>query len=702
MATLSRNIEYRICMMNVNFDDSYNNVLYFKDPSMQITYFIEEYELSFDNAPLVNFNINDGLNTEAVINMTDKEYTPLEQTQYNYCIIRQVNKSKDTYQYLYYFIKDIKYLTNGQVSLTLKLDVFNTYPINNYINDIPKCDIKRAHLNRFIEQGNNYKFNMNEDSPFYIKEDLEFNKRLIHTHQTSFYDSEKERTLNEWFDSAIRYWVVLFINPNYVDNSNDLNKKLGLSLYSLSTGQYQIMLYPVFNNNYRMNYRLTTAGSWNTIGWTVGNTTYTDLNTILNCEETLSANIIDIRACKIPFWFFISVYSGQIDYAIDNRTLDLTLLNNISYDSNNNPYIPNLGYFVQSTTKDSTIKKVGAFYLARTNADIQNTKSFSEKYLYPTDELNPLDNIVPYVNIEQISKTEIKESSNSPELNPKIYASTILDLILRYGQNTFTYDYLSLGKNKIKAYYYESLGPSIVRSYIYINPTGLYNSETIKDFLGIVSANDFSLTYFTDQLASYLANNKNAWLQTTFKIASNIGTTTLKSGINGGITKEGFSPTDALQSGFLGLVKSSIGAVNSIVQYNLNLDNMKSAPSAISNVQGNFTMLNCITGLDLDIEVWRPLDNDINLFNDYCLRFGYKVNKFDELINYINIRKYWNYIQAYIEELPQTYYNFNYKVENEIKNAFDRGIRFWTVADVYNDTIKFDYTLPNYEKYLDD
>ncbi len=687
--------KYKICLLNVEFDDTYNNVLYFKNASDIFYYFSEQYGASFDNTPLVNFNVNDGLTAEVVFNST-ANISILQKVNRNYCIIKEEREEEDP-KYFYYFIKECKYVTGSQIKLKLKLDVFNTYPITQWIDSVPEVEVQRAHLNRFNKSSKldgYYEFNTASDSLMHIKEDMTFNKRMVKYWPTIFYDNSKEYLLNEWFNKAIAYWVIIFVNPNYKDSTNDINHQLGMSVVTLKTGTYQILYYPVLNDEYRMQYRLTTAGQYQDIGRCVDNYQYSDFNNLLNCEDTLSANIIDIRACKIPFWFFMSTNTTNIDYSINDKTLEITLLNSITYDSNNNPNIPFFGYYVQSTQKGTTTKQVRAFYMSGINstdsANAQNLHfpTYSQDIFTSTNiDYRLLDGL--------LDPKDIKQYSNKASYNPKTYSSTITDAIITYGQNQFTYDLLALGTTKLTLNYYEVLGPSIVRSYIYVDPKGLYDSDSRYNFIGIVASNNFSLTYFTDKLAEYIANNKNAWLQTTFKIASNVATSTIKGGIKGA---EKTGAEGAIAGAGIGLVKSGISAINSAVQYNLNIDNLKSAPDSISNIQGDFTLLTNVTNLDIGLELWRALDTDIKTFNDYCLRFGYKVNRMGKLADYINIRKYWNYIQAYVEILPD---RFNAKVAEEIKDAFDRGIRFWTVEDIY-DTVQFDYSLPNYERYFDE
>ena len=696
---------YKICLLNVPFDDTYNNVIYFKNESERINYFKKVYNIVFNDYPLVNFNFGDGLNCECVVN--NVAYTNSSSlnsiVSYNYCIVMEFQTLKDdstgstTYNplYYFYFVKECKYLTGKQVQLKLKLDVFTTYMPSQYVNYMPICNIKRACLNRFSKNldDETYRFNLTYDNSFFhIKEDLKYNKRMInYLPQKVFVNDSQEQLVREWFRKAIKYWVVIFLDPNYTSDS------LKITTVNLPTGQYKTILFPVMNDDYQwqaMNNEssqgLLLAGS------TIINGQAYNLNDILDLDTKLRAYIIDIRISKIPFDNLIIFKSTKIDYTIytyqyfdeEISQLRMRLLDWTS--DVDTVKIYGLGYF----------QKGGCFYLENTNIgyDKKVVISGQETYKYEICDVTDQLGKIGKVDFELVDKEDIKKFSNNIKYNPKMYSNTILDVILKYGNNNFTYELSSLGNTKLEVNYFESLGPSIVRSYIYITPQGLYNENTTKDFLGIVSSDNYSLTYYNEQLANYIANNKNAWLQTTAKIVTGTASSLVKSSIAGG---ESGGVAGALGGFGIGIVKSAFNVANSALQYNLNIDNLKSAPASIANIQGDVNLLLSIADLGIGIEIWEALPVDVDAFNDYCLRYGYKVNEMLYLVDYINIRKYWNYVQADIETMPQGIYKMNYKIENEIKNAFSNGIRFWNVIDV-NTEITFNYNFQNYEKYLDD
>lgn len=693
--------DYKICLLNVPFDDVYNNVLYFKDKTQQLEYFKNIYGLSFDNSPSVNFNFGDGLNCECVINeVAYTKSTYLNSiVMHNYCVIREhqivTNEQYrgERYFYYFYFIKDCKYLTGQQVQFKLKLDVFQTYLLSNYVNILPKCYIKRAHLNRFSynEDEDVITFNNSDISFLYTKEDLEFNKRLInYIPQKTFVSDSQELILREWFSKAIKYWIVIFVNTKF--SSDDLF----VTTVNLPTGQYKCILYPVMN----FGYEWTATNNESKLNWILARATNKQghqysLNSILNLSDTLSAYIVDVRISKIPFNNLIIPNSSQMDYTI--RNIDDGFGNTISQlkmriltwtsDTANMIALYGLGYFQQG----------GCFYLEDSNISYNNRQIISGQETYTFEKCNIsryLGKRLENFDLTNISKEGIKQYSESPQYNPKMYSNAITDVKLKYCQNDFTYDLFALGDTNLSVKYYESLGPSIVRSYIYIDPIGLYNENTTKDFLGVVTANNFSLMYYTDQLASYIANNKNAWLQTTMKVVAGV-----TSGVSQGVSKS-ISTVSAVPTFTSGLT-SVFKATNSILQYTLSMDNLKSAPASVSNIQGDVNLLDSITNLEVGIEIWQALDVDIDRFNDYCIKFGYKLNSLLYLSDYVNIRKYWNYIQADITYLRQDVYKFNFKIENEIKNAFSNGITLWNVYDTTSEVL-FNYNMSNYENWLDE
>lgn len=679
--------QYKICLLNVPFDDTYNNVLYFKDDNQQLEYFQNVYNVSFDNSPVVNFNFGDGLNCDCVINSVPyAQSTNLNSiTSYNYCIVQEYqlvpieDKRIRRYFYYYYFIKESKYLTGNQIQLKLKLDVFLTYRLSKYIDNIPVCDIQRACLNRYKKVDNQYCYNFDADSLLLEKEDLKYNKRLVDSHKLKLKQNYFKSNFNSFLEDAVDYYACFFIDPNkqlqfYSHKISNVNEGKITNIFHGITNlnvknnfsNFSFIWIPVLKTGYSISVGFKYSGSaifYQNIG-------KGDLLTVLNYfkSQNMTPYILDAKYTK---WSLFSEYNN--DVVISGKQAQL---------------VCNLGI-----AEDDYYSCDGTMGSGLSCAAIQNNKCV---FLGYTTDRNLLD--LTYTTNRNKNKRSFLLGEVKNNYNPKALSDSVRYFVLRNGTASYTYSWDYLGTFKYSVYntydynfkYKEALIPSITRSYLYLDTMGLYVEGTTLNYTGVVANADMSIPYYTDQYSSYVANNKNAWLQTTFKIGSNAVSSAISTGAQ-------YKNTGSFG---LGLVKTGISAVNGFVQYNLNIDNMKAAPQSVNNVQGNFFLNDLINNNDIYLEEWEALPSDIQKFNDYCLRFGYKVNKLDSLSSYINIRKYWNYVQAYIEVIPQTDWKFNYKIENEIKNAFANGIRFWNIIDTSTE-VKFNFIQTNYENWLD-
>ena len=676
---------FQISLINVPFSDTYDNVIYFKDKEERIEYFKNVYKVSFDNSPLVNFNFGDGLNCECVINDNTYNGSNFQSsvTSHNYCIVREtlIVNGTTTYDDRFYFIKECKYITATQIQLKLKLDIFTTYMISQYMTNVNVyADIQRACLNRYKKVDSYYCYNFDADSLLLEKEDLSFNKRLVDSHKLTIKQNFNNGTLNSFLEEAVDYYACFFVDPNkqlqfYAHKINNVSEGKIADIFNNVTylniknnfSNFHFIWIPILKSGYS----ITVLFKYNNSSVFSQNVYKGDLVEVLNYfkGQNLTPYIIDARYTK---WPLFSDYAGDVTVSGKQVLLSCRI----------------------SAAEADYYSPDGIMGSGLSCASIQNNRCVFMGYTASVDLLTLTYTTNKYKNQRSFL---LNEAINN--YNPKSLSDSVKHFVLRNGSSSYTYNWDYLGTFTPNVYleynynfnYKEALIPSISRSYLYLDTMGLYVEGTTLNYTGVVNNADMSIIYYNDQYSNYIANNKNAWLQTTFKI----GSSAVSSGVK---TATNLSNTGHLGTG---LITSGISAVNGIIQYNLNLDNMKAAPQSINNVQGNFYLNDLINNNDIYLEEWEALPTDIQKFNDYCSRFGYKVGRLGSLKDYINIRKYWNYIQAYIEVIPQSIYKFNYKIENEIKNAFANGIRFWNVIDTSTE-VEYNFNKNNYEKYLDD
>jgi len=71
--------------------------------------------------------------------------------------------------------------------------------------------------------------------------------------------------------------------------------------------------------------------------------------------------------------------------------------------------------------------------------------------------------------------------------------------------------------------------PEITKYYLRVKtPCGLYLEGTESNYMGLVGSTDKSIAYLNCQYASFLANNKNFWMQSNLKIETGAA----KAGVN--------------------------------------------------------------------------------------------------------------------------------------------------------------------------
>ena len=124
----------------------------------------------------------------------------------------------------------------------------------------------------------------------------------------------------------------------------------------------------------------------------------------------------------------------------------------------------------------------------------------------------------------------------------------------------------------------------------------------------------------------------------------------------------------------------------------LTLDNMRSAPDAIRNAQGNilFTML-FQHDPSLFCEIYEALDTDSRKMLDYMNMYGFKYGLIGNVKDFDNVRARFNYIAANVDIID---FPLSDTEHERLKQAL-RSVRFWN-----GDSVSYD--LENYERSLED
>ena len=277
------------------------------------------------------------------------------------------------------------------------------------------------------------------------------------------------------------------------------------------------------------------------------------------------------------------------------------------------------------------------------------------------------------------TKQEIINGEETSFQNPKRRSFENYSLTMKaFEGSTFEYDIQKLNSNKFVFLYDEVIQAEITKFYVRIKPSGLYTEGTKENFLGIVGSTDMTFSVSNDQWQNYLANNKNFWLQSSFKLIGDaigtIGHSALagsEKGIKGGVATAGFNIVSDM--------------FNTIATY----DNMKEAPDALKQSSGNLMFTSNLIELTIYIEIHKVLDCVLENKNDFNILYGFAYDRIGKLEDFDNIRHFYNYIEADVENISAPISNLE---KQRLKQKL-KSVRFWKT-----DTI--DYSNKNYEEFL--
>ena len=629
---------YQIVLTNVDFDNSYENCVRFDSRAEQEGYF--KCNTLFADAPVVNFDFGTLLTARVPVR---RDLVPTKLMGYNYLIVKDTSDDKDL-NYLYYFIRDIYYDTANQIILDIELDVINTYLLDIDFSD---CFIEKAHLNRFIDNGDNtVSFDGTADSKLFETEDiLELPKRLTKRTKLNLKFTGIDEVDN-WLNENVACWCYIFINKDHnysvkkVSDLSSTTETLHASIcgYILNDGitnymDYGVIAYPIMKvKNKSIRGRCLT-----------------------NYFEISSEAFRRFRVNNNNSSYFYSIkYSLIPPFYIDEHT---------RYTITDNQLTLNMDF----TFGDETLISIGGTHIACSDTGygvfyglIQSQKNIITKS-YNTD--------CEY----KFTKNEIINNNKNIKYNPKLLSNNFKNLLLTTQGEVFKYDLQKINNTSLEFLYTEPIQPEITKFYFRLKaPVGLYVDDTDNNFMGVVGNVDNSIAISNDQYSLFLANNKNFWLQSNLKIGEKIF--------------NDFRNPD---------ISNGINTITTLIDRNLTIDNMKNAPESLQNANGNPIFNMFVTDLALYVEEYDALNNEKEMANDVMFKNGFTVNRIGNVKDYLNIRKYFNYVRARLENITSTL-QLNNNVREKFKMIFANGVRFWNVTDKM-----FEYKKENYERWLE-
>lgn len=658
-------LNYQIALTNVPFDKDYKNVIRFGTREEQEEYF--QVSSLFSTAPDVNLNAGNLFETTLFYKYPDN-IDITDMLNANYCIVKNKNQNASL-KYLYFFIEDIVQDSAGQVKLRVKMDIFQTYYIDT---EFSPCHISKAHLNRWIDNGDNtVSFDGTVTSKLFEREELQnVAKRLVKRTRMNvkMFNTESDQTE---FDNNVLGWLYVYLDPftnfsfrDYNESTHlyeNVSKKIKTLNDDRSPANFSILCVPIGFN--RPN-GLISEGVYGNLLIPINSNDFIEERTYFTIDAVQKflennggySHVFGVKISVVP--------PHAIATSIIRRANDL-------YDVGLTNYIDRI--VVEDELYSSPLN-----YVVNNGCFVVYNEW--ESKLYPSIAQTPEYTISDKMTFQ---KSDIIGANKHIKFNPKLLNSDYKSLkVSSYVGQGFEYDIQKLNKEKFKISITEPLTPEITRTYTRISKDyldGIYIAESSKNLTGEVSNSDNQLPQITSYMQNALAFQKNFFLQNTLNLADK------------SLSRVWNAQTP------VGLAGSLIGTAVDIAQFGLTVDNMKNAPSDVKNAEASIRLKNAIDGIRVYVEEFDILENEKNIVNDYMDMYGFTVNLIGNIKDYDNIRKYHNYIRANVEQtngIP-----ISEKVHEEFVRTFARGVRFWNVVEGVN---LFQYELENYENALEE
>ena len=579
--------------------------------------------------------------------------------------------------------------------------------------------VKRAHLDRFkaSDTANFYLVNFGADSKLYEREIIkDMSKRVVK--QSDIYISYNGKTPQEsesenWLNSHVLCWKYYFLTKNQKYNFHKIdgtsqNDYLQEMYYTKGiqdpiNSEFLVIASPIYRE-----------GSFRQIKFKISNNTEFEWNDV-NVAKFLENNNGYANVKSIKYSVKPPLYVRETQFV--NSTIDLNAnlivdISNLSYGANR-PFNTDLNVYLANNT--------GSLFYVVFIDNINPHKAFISDADFATGQTD--GELLNWF----YAKSRIKAHN---DIEPKLLNEDYSIYKLMFAGQQYILPISKTSYNP-KFEYNEIMSPDITKAILQYNSTNddlktllstyepVYKSlMTNKDFTGFVIDLDLSMWFTTSQLDTYLANNKNYKQikavgsgQTAIKAATSIGAAAA-----GGSVVPGVGTAIGAAVGAIGAVTNLITDALEYSKIDKTLDNMTNAPETTSDINSNPILMTSENKIGFLIEKLEPLPFEKEILLDYFRQFGYTYNKVNVLSNVMRSRKYYNFVQANIFEIPaQIGNNVNnyghplsaryiqmmikkYAEKAEIKKMFANGIRFWH-ADTF---VGVNFLLNNYERFLDE
>lgn len=684
---------YEIALINVFWGEDTQDTRFFNTLAEQTTYF-EELAGGKWTSPL-NFLIKDRISTR--VTYRDKSGRSIsELLGCNYCVV------KNNGEYRYYFAK-ATHDSGDQMVLDLILDDIQTNYFK-YKHTIQPCEIQRACLNRFkINEDNTLSFNLGSGSDLYTDEGVNAPKYLHSRQELTFKNDYIPAEVKQWIDENIIAWRYVFLTPNefkignFVDGNvtDDLYGVLQTLKYSdnvnlgsfYDTASYKVICVPILKTNkyFWVGHRETVYSDINLLGSFLN-----DLSHFNEVNDNTSFYLTQ-KISKISPFDILHGLSNYISFEVTDSQLTMIFTGVMEEPNVVNAQIKE-NELRMNTRGAISVFKITTLYFSIKDYDLRPL--LTEEFTIPDFK-------------ETFEKEEIVNQPLNYKLNPKMFDTNYYELNITLPEgDAFTYDILKYAESKGKCLYTEILQPETTKRYMRIdidetNANCLYNTAMEKNFLGVTSSVNNNVPYANDQYSAFIANNKNFWAQSNFKILGGALSGAVSGAVGGAMSSyQSLAPADKklspLQSAKFGLGGAIVGGAGGLglglIDREFTIDNMRKAPQSVSNMSGDiFTNLS-VNDYNLSVEIYKPVERDLIVANQYMHLYGFTLNEIGVPADYDNIRSRFNFVQALFKVITAP---ISDEEKTRLRERFASGVRFWN-----SDTV--DFLLENHENIIGD
>lgn len=682
---MESNLKYQIALTSVWWNDDYKDVRRFSSALEQEKYF--NLENIFNDAPKVNFEIKDLMRPRIVFKESNKDVFDVLNS--NYLIVKD-NHASSVQKYFFYFAT-IRQDSGDLYIAECKLDVWQTFGFNSEVN-IGEGIIERAHLNRWKTASDKIGFDFSENSPLLIEEKTpeDNNKLLKNRHKLNIYYGNNLVDICQWCSENISGWVYVFIEAyktysglkfedQAIPESADANFYAAGAESKGIYFPYSIIVFPVYKNNNRIIFR-------------DNNNHNVQLDSNFNLFRNYNSGYSFVYSQKIlpvnPLYKILYLAYDSNNAFLEGN--DLIIKNSVhSYD-----YYLDKGYITDQDKEFSLIasnvfnsKYHGVLFFGTNIFEDNNLELLQKQTLKSSDDI--LITSKPFAE----TKAQLKKGFNNKTLkrdikfNPKLYGASYIQFrlnIANQGAESFSYAQLAIDatavppKTSNRYIARAAIVPEVETLGLSPRKSMLFDFEDYNSVFGTIITTDLSIAFKNNVYESYLANNKNFWLQNKTKWEAK-AFDTLRGSFDG--EKLNVAP----------LIKTGIDIGVEYFQTKYNINNMQNAPALYTSGSGSVSYV-----LAYEIDISYYLDEYISpeyilkRDDDFMYLYGYKYGKIDSFANVVNIRAYFNYVQG---DFPSISGKISDEARRILSNSLNIGVRFWNI-----DRTEFDFTLENLER----